>query len=75
MKFVKIGLSLLFFVPVFAVFGLQGWGGDWYGGVVGGMIGVFFGLVFSGQFNGRWLDVFYPPGPDDHQDHRNQQNE
>jgi hypothetical protein len=62
MKYVKIGLSLAFFVPAFTLFGLSGWHGDWYGGVVGGLIGVFFGLVFSGQVNGPWLDVFYPPG-------------
>ena len=49
MKYLKIALSMAFFVPVFVVFGLQGWGGDWYGGAVGGLIGAFFGLVFSGH--------------------------
>lgn len=48
MKYVKIGLSLAFFVLAFTLFGLSGWHGDWYGGVVGG-------LVFSGQVKGRCM--------------------
>jgi hypothetical protein len=62
MKYVKIGLSLAFFVPAFTLFGLSGWHGDWYGGVVGGLIGVFFGLVFSGQVNGALGPVPQPEG-------------
>jgi hypothetical protein len=38
MQYVRFVLSMAFFVPDFVLFGLQGWGGDWYGGVVGGMI-------------------------------------
>jgi len=63
-KYVRLILPLAFFVPVFSLLGAQGWGGYWIGWVVGGLIGAFIGLIFSGEANGKWLDIFYPPGPD-----------
>lgn len=45
MRYVKTALSLAFLVPAFTVYGLQGWGGDWYGDMVGRLVGVFFELV------------------------------
>lgn len=61
MRYVKLVLSLAFFVPVFTLFGLAGWHGFWYGGVVGALMGVFFGLVFGGNPNWKFWDFFFGP--------------
>jgi hypothetical protein len=64
MRYVRLVLSFAFFVPAFTIIGVWNWGGYWPGWVAGGLVGLFFGLVFGGA-RGKWLDVFYPPGPGD----------
>lgn len=58
MRYVRVGLSLVLFIPVFAFFGFSAandsGGRLWLGTVVGGLIGVFFGLVFGGV-QGQWI--------------------
>lgn len=67
MRFVKLALSLAFFVPVFIVFGAAG-RGDWYGVVVGAGIGVFFGCVFGGNPDWKIWDYIYGPKDPDAKD-------
>jgi hypothetical protein len=78
MKYVRLALSLAFFVPALGFFGFaaavdSGRRPWWLGVVVGGILGVFFGLVFGGV-KGRWLDFFYPPAPEPQGDDHNQED-
>jgi len=64
MKWLKLPLSLAFFVPAFALLGgfasLDSGAHPAVPMTLGGLIGVFFGLVFSGvRF--RWLDRLLGP--------------
>ncbi len=61
MRWFRLALSLLFFVPVFVVFGYEGWGGRWPGVVAGGAVGVFFGLVFGGNPDLKVWDRIFGP--------------
>lgn len=63
MKLLALVVSLAVCVPAFTLFGLQGWGGDWYGGAVGAVVGIGFGLVFGGV-GGVWdQPVNHPKEP------------
>lgn len=59
MQFLRITLSLTFFVSVFTLLGMEN-RGDWLGVAAHVLIGVILGLVFGGA-SGKWLDVIFPP--------------
>ena len=69
MKWLRLAVSLAFFVPAFALLGgfasLDGGVHPAVPMTLGGLVGVFFGLVFSGvRF--KWLDALLgPERPDD----------
>jgi ABC-type uncharacterized transport system permease subunit len=64
MRTVKVALSLLVFIPAFAMMGaasaLDTDGRLWVGLAAGTIIGMFFGLVFGGVC-GRLVDAMFGP--------------
>lgn len=73
MKYIRLILCLLLFVPAGILAGALTWyHGSSHSGpavqmVIGGALGLFFGLVFGGV-RGRWLSWFYPPGDERYKD-------
>jgi hypothetical protein len=61
MSFLKLVLSLIFFVTAFSAFGYAGWHGHWCGAVTGGLVGIVFGLICGGGLKGGpFVDTLYP---------------
>lgn len=69
MKWLKLCLCLLFFVPVCALLGglstLDSRVNPWVGLAVGAIVGVFFGLVFGGNSDWKIWDFFFGPKPEE----------
>ena len=64
MKWIRLLLSLAFFVPACAMLGrlstLDSAASPWWGMTAGGVVGAFFGPVFGGA-RGDVVGIVYPP--------------
>jgi hypothetical protein len=73
MKWIKLSLSLVVFVPGCAVLGafstLDSGFPLWWGLTGGSLCGTFFGMVFGGV-RGGIVGIIYPPADDDERNWR-----